>query len=36
LSYQPKVLERKTILGRVAEKIENFITTFIEGMGGSA
>jgi hypothetical protein len=23
-------------LGRVAEKIENFITTFIEGMGGSA
>jgi type I restriction enzyme R subunit len=35
LSYQPKVLERKTILGRVAEKIENFITTFIEGMGGS-
>lgn len=35
LSYQPKVLERKTILGRVAEKIENFINTFIEGMGGS-
>lgn len=35
LSYQPKVLERKTILGRVAEKIESFITTFIDGMGGS-
>jgi type I restriction enzyme, R subunit len=35
LNYQPKVLERKTILGRVAEKIENFINTFIEGMGGS-
>jgi type I restriction enzyme R subunit len=35
LSYQPRVLERKTILGRVAEKIQDFIDTFIEGMGGS-
>lgn len=35
LSYQPKVLERKTILGRVAEKIQAFIDTFVEGMGGS-
>lgn len=35
LSYQPRVLERKTILGRVAEKIQEFIDTFIEGMGGS-
>ena len=35
LSYQPRVLERKTILGRVADKIQNFIDTFIEGMGGS-
>lgn len=35
LSYQPRVLERKTILGRVTEKIQSFIDTFIEGMGGS-
>ena len=35
LNYQPKVLERKSILGRVADKIEDFISTFIEGMGGS-
>ena len=35
LNYQPKVLERKSILGRVADKIENFINTFVEGMGGS-
>ena len=35
LNYQPKVLERKTILVRVAEKIESFINTFVEGMGGS-
>lgn len=34
LTYQPRVLERKTILGRVAEKIQLFIDTFIEGMGG--
>lgn len=36
LSYQPKILERTSILGRVAEKIQDFINTFIEGMGGSA
>ncbi len=35
LNYQPKVLERKSILERVADKIENFISTFVEGMGGS-
>ena len=35
LTYQPKVLDRKGILSRVAEKIEGFIQTFIEGMGGS-
>lgn len=35
LSYQPRVLERKTILGRVADRIQDFIDTFIEGMGGS-
>jgi type I restriction enzyme R subunit len=35
LGYQPRVLERKSILGRVAEKIQDFINTFIEGMGGS-
>lgn len=35
LNYQPRVLERKSILGRVAEKIQDFISTFIEGMGGS-
>ena len=35
LNYQPKVLERKTILGRIADKIQDFISTFIEGMGGS-
>jgi type I restriction enzyme R subunit len=35
LSYQPKMLERKPILTRVGEKIQAFIDTFIEGMGGS-
>ncbi|MDT7849399.1 type I restriction endonuclease subunit R [Methylophilus sp. VKM B-3414] len=34
LSFKPKILERKTILERVADKIQNFITTFVEGMGG--
>lgn len=34
LSFKPKILERKSILERVAEKIEVFINTFIEGMGG--
>ncbi len=35
LSFKPKILERKTILERVADKIQTFISTFIEGMGGS-
>ncbi|MFA5171782.1 MAG: type I restriction endonuclease subunit R [Sulfuriferula sp.] len=35
LNFQPKILERKTILERVTDKIQLFINTFIEGMGGS-
>lgn len=35
LSIKPKILERKTILARVGDKIQNFIDTFFEGMGGS-
>ena len=35
LSFKPKILERKSILERVADKIQDFIHTFIEGMGGS-
>lgn len=35
LGFKPKILERKTILERVADKIQMFINTFIEGMGGS-
>ncbi|NOU21835.1 MAG: type I restriction endonuclease subunit R, partial [Methyloglobulus sp.] len=35
LSFQPKILERKSILERVADKIQDFINTYIEGMGGS-
>ena len=35
LSIKPKILERKTILSRVCDKIQNFIDTFIEGNGGS-
>jgi type I restriction enzyme R subunit len=34
LEFQPKILERKTIIERVADKIKAFIDTFIEGMGG--
>jgi type I restriction enzyme R subunit len=34
LSFKPKILERESILTRVSEKIKNFISTFIEGMGG--
>jgi type I restriction enzyme R subunit len=33
LSFQPKILERKTILQRVGDKIQDFINTFIDGMG---
>ena len=35
LSFKPKILERKTILQRVGDKIQDFINTFIEGMGWS-
>jgi type I restriction enzyme, R subunit len=35
LSFKPKILERKAIIERVADKIKEFISTFIEGMGGS-
>ena len=35
LGFKPKILERKPILERVAIKIQTFIVTFIEGMGGS-
>lgn len=35
LTFKPKALERKPILIRVAEKIQSFIDTFVEGMGGS-
>lgn len=35
LAFKPKILERKTILQRVSDKIQDFINTFIEGMGGS-
>lgn len=35
LTFQPKILERKNILNRVSAKIEQFMTTFIDGMGGS-
>jgi type I restriction enzyme R subunit len=35
LNFKPKILERKTLLERITLKIEEFITTFIDGMGGS-
>lgn len=35
LNFKPKILERKKIIARVAEKIKLFIDTFIEGMGGT-
>ncbi|WP_442497348.1 type I restriction endonuclease subunit R [Methylobacter sp. sgz302048] len=35
LSFKPKILQRKSIVERVADKIQAFINTFIEGMGGS-
>jgi type I restriction enzyme R subunit len=34
LEFQPKILERKTIVERIAEKFKLFIDTFVEGMGG--
>ncbi|MDP1871059.1 MAG: hypothetical protein Q8K61_05460 [Gallionella sp.] len=35
LSFKPKILERKSILDRVGEKIQAFINTYVEGVGGS-
>jgi type I restriction enzyme R subunit len=35
LAFKPKILERKSILERVAAKIKEFIETFIDGMGGT-
>ncbi|MDI1293445.1 MAG: type I restriction endonuclease subunit R [Methylobacter sp.] len=35
LSFKPKILQRKSIVARVADKIQAFINTYIEGMGGS-
>jgi len=34
LDFQPKILERKPVITRIADKIKEFIDTFIEGMGG--
>ena len=34
LSFKPMILERKSVLERVADKIQEFINTFVEGMGG--
>jgi type I restriction enzyme R subunit len=34
LSFKPLIKERKNILQRVGDKIQDFINTFIEGMGG--
>ena len=34
LNFQPKILDRKNLLERVADRIENYIVTFIDGMGG--
>ena len=35
LNFKPKILERKPLIKRVADKIKSFINTFIEGMGGT-
>ncbi len=35
LNFKPKILDRKTIIERVSQKIKDFIDTFIEGMGGT-
>lgn len=35
LNFEPRILERKSILERVGGKIQLFINTFVEGMGGS-
>ena len=33
LTFQPKILERQSIIKRVSEKVKSFIDTFYEGMG---
>ena len=33
LAFEPKILESKSILERVSEKIKGFIDTYIDGMG---
>ena len=35
LAFKPKILERKRVITRIADKIKAFIDTFVEGMGGS-
>ena len=35
LTYQPKVIDSKSIVERIAIKIRDFLDTYIEGMGGS-
>lgn len=35
IEFKPLIKERKSILERVGDKIQTFINTFIEGMGGS-
>lgn len=35
LNFKPRILERKTTIDRISEKIKLFIDTFIEGMGGT-
>lgn len=35
LNFKSRILERKPIIERVADKIKSFIDTFVEGMGGS-
>lgn len=35
LTFQPKVIESKSIVERIAIKIRDFLDTYIEGMGGS-
>ena len=33
LTFQPKILERQSIIKRVSDKVKAFIDTFYEGMG---
>ena len=34
LEVKPKILERKSVVQRITDKIMNFVETFINGMGG--